>query len=254
MKRRVLSIFLVIAMLFNILPAPAIAVVSDFAGNTDAENRALLSQLSGLTGGDSEEAYNFLENFGLLDEEGNLNVSQTIRLDGSNMTLDEVITLLDDPGTDLSRIADVDGIPIALGDLKTMILIEQELTRIKETYFSGKTFSPEQLVLLQDLMNQIESEGISTAIMASQASDMAAQTMTAQTSGLLLKITPDSANPTSIVYGEGNKATLKYNLTLTGTMPESGVAGFSWKQVAGLMPDDYFQANISLSIGDYSES
>ena len=254
MKRRVLSIFLVIAMLFNILPAPAIAVVSDFAGNTDAENRALLSQLSGLTGGDSEEAYNFLENFGLLDEEGNLNVSQTIRLDGSNMTLDEVITLLDDPGTDLSRIADVDGIPIALGDLKTMILIEQELTRIKETYFSGKTFSPEQLVLLQDLMNQIESEGISTAIMASQASDMAAQTMTAQTSGLLLKITPDSANPTSIVYGEGNKATLKYNLTLTGTMPESGVAGFSWKQVAGLMPDDYFQANLSLSIGDSSES
>jgi hypothetical protein len=249
LKRQVISIFLIIAMLFSILPAPAIAAVEDFAGNTDAENRVLLSQLSGLTGGDSEEAYTFLENLGLLDEEGNLNVSQTIRLDGSNMTLDEVITLLDDPGTDLSRIADVDGIPIALGDLKTMILIEQELERIKGTYFSGKTFSPEQLVLLQDLMNQIESEGISTAIMASQASDMAAQT-----SDLLLKITPDSANPTSITYGEGNKATLKYNLTLTGTMPTSGVAGFSWKKVAGLMPDDYFQANLSLSIGGSSES
>lgn len=55
----------------------------------------------------------------------------------------------------------MDGVPIALGDLKTIIAIEKEFTRIQETYFSGKLFAGEALDNLNDLMAQIQNEGIS---------------------------------------------------------------------------------------------
>ena len=50
-------------------------------------------------------------------------VDQTITLDGQVLTLAAVMELLENPATDLTRIADVDGTPVALGDLKTMIQI-----------------------------------------------------------------------------------------------------------------------------------
>ncbi len=76
---------------------------------------------------------------GLLDEDGNFKVDQTITLDGQVLTLAAVMELLENPATDLTRIADVDGTPVALGDLKTMIQIEQgKVQRIKDTYFSGR--------------------------------------------------------------------------------------------------------------------
>ena len=78
-----------------------------------------------------------LNALGLLDEDGNFKVDQTITLDGQVLTLAAVMELLENPATDLTRIADVDGTPVALGDLKTMVQIEQELQRIKDTYFSG---------------------------------------------------------------------------------------------------------------------
>lgn len=239
--KRIIGILLVLVMMLNILPITAMASVKDLASNTDAENSAILARLSGMTGGGSDEAHALLENLGLLDERGNLNVSQNIMIDGKSMRLDEVMAILDDPGTDLSRAADVDGIPIALGDLKTMIRIEQELARIKETYFSGKAFTSGQLALLGDLMGQIKSEGIS------------AKLANAQDSGLVLNIVPDAGNPTNITY-QCDNVTLKYNLTLSGAMPESGVVGFSWKRVRGLLPDGYVQANLELRIKEYSVS
>ena len=75
--------------------------------------------------------------------------------------------LLENPATDLTRIADVDGTPVALGDLKTMIQIEQELQRIKDTYFSGREFTGEALENLNNLMEQLELQGISLQYSAS---------------------------------------------------------------------------------------
>ena len=93
-----------------------------------------------------------LNALGLLDEDGNFKVDQTITLDGQVLTLAAVMELLENPATDLTRIADVDGTPVALGDLKTMIQIEQELQRIKDTYFSGREFTGEALENLNSLM------------------------------------------------------------------------------------------------------
>ena len=167
MKKRVLSILLVCCMVLTMLPTAAFAAVSDSLGNTPEENQAILEQLSALTGGSSDQVLSMLNALGLLDEDGNFKVDQTITLDGRVLTLAAVMELLEDPATDLTRIADVDGTPVALGDLKTMIQIEQELQRIKDTYFSGREFTGEALENLNSLMEQLELQGISLQYSAS---------------------------------------------------------------------------------------
>ena len=167
MKKRILSILLVCCMVLTMLPTAAFAAVSDSLGNTPEENQAILEQLSALTGGSSDQVLSMLNALGLLDEDGNFKVDQTITLDGQVLTLAAVMELLENPATDLTRIADVDGTPVALGDLKTMIQIEQELQRIKDTYFSGREFTGEALKNLNSLMEQLELQGISLQYSAS---------------------------------------------------------------------------------------
>ena len=167
MKKRILSILLVCCMVLTMLPTAAFAALSDSLGNTPRENQAILEQLSALTGGSSDQVLSMLNALGLLDEDGNFKVDQTITLDGQVLTLAAVMELLENPATDLTRIADVDGTPVALGDLKTMIQIEQELQRIKDTYFSGREFTGEALENLNNLMEQLELQGISLQYSAS---------------------------------------------------------------------------------------
>ena len=167
MKKRILSILLLCCMVLTMLPTAAFAAVSDSLGNTPKENQAILEQLSALTGGSSDQVLSMLNALGLLDEDGNFKVDQTITLDGRVLTLAAVMELLENPATDLTRIADVDGTPVALGDLKTMIQIEQELQRIKDTYFSGREFTGEALENLNSLMEQLELQGISLRYSAS---------------------------------------------------------------------------------------
>lgn len=161
MKKRFLAALLCLCMTLTLLPTTTFASVSDSLGNTPEENQEILEQLSALTGGSSDQVLSMLNALGLLDEAGNLKVDQTITLDGQVLTLAAVMELLENPATDLTRIADVDGTPVALGDLKTMIQIEQELQRIKDTYFSGKEFTGEALENLNSLMEQLELQGIS---------------------------------------------------------------------------------------------
>ena len=167
MKKRFIAALLSLCMMLTLLPTTAFAAVSDLLGNTPKENQAILEQLSALTGGSSDQVLSMLNALGLLDEAGNFKVDQTITLDGQVLTLAAVMELLENPATDLTRIADVDGTPVALGDLKTMIQIEQELQRIKDTYFSGREFTGEALENLNSLMEQLELQGISLQYSAS---------------------------------------------------------------------------------------
>lgn len=227
-----ISFLLIFAIFISALPTAVFASVKDLVGNTNAENNEILAMLSELTGGRGEETYALLKNLGLLDENGELKVDQSINLDGRNLTLDEVMTLLDDPATDLSRIASVDGAPIALGDLKTIIQIEQELARIQATYFSDKTFTQEQLTMLDGLLNQIEIEGINATFVASA------------TAGSLpvITITPsgNASNPLSIDSTQlSSTVTQTFNLSLSGNVYESTNISFSWKVLKGLLEDIY---------------
>ena len=177
MKKRILSILLICSMVLTMLPTTAFASVSDSLGNTPEENQAILEQLSAMTGGSSDQVLSMLKALGLLDEAGNFKVDQTITLDGQVLTLAAVMELLENPATDLTRIADVDGTPVALGDLKTMIQIEQELQRIKDTYFSGREFTGEALENLNSLMEQLELQGISLQYSASATAPVGVETV-----------------------------------------------------------------------------
>ena len=204
MKKRFIAALLSLCMMLTLLPTTAFAAVSDLLGNTPKENQAILEQLSALTGGSSDQVLSMLNALGLLDEAGNFKVDQTITLDGQVLTLAAVMELLENPATDLTRIADVDGTPVALGDLKTMIQIEQELQRIKDTYFSGREFTGEALENLNSLMEQLELRGISLRYPASATAPEGVETvdmrgMMSQTLGDLKNNSWDSG--TFTVYG-----------------------------------------------------
>ena len=234
MKKRVLSILLVCCMVLTMLPTAAFAAVSDSLGNTPEENQAILEQLSALTGGSSDQVLSMLNALGLLDEDGNFKVDQTITLDGQVLTLAAVMELLENPATDLTRIADVDGTPVALGDLKTMIQIEQELQRIKDTYFSGREFAGEALENLNSLMEQLELQGISLRNPASATAPVGVATV-------------DMSGMTSLTLGtEANNKCISGAFTVYRGKP----VGFSYRIQKGQLSE--YIDGVEVSIGETS--
>ena len=236
MKKRILSILLLCCMMLTLLPTAAFAAVSDSLGNTPEENQAILEQLSALTGGSSDQVLSMLNALGLLDEDGNFKVDQTITLDGQVLTLVAVMELLENPATDLTRIADVDGTPVALGDLKTMIQIEQELQRIKDTYFSGREFTGEALENLNSLMEQLELQGISLQYSASATEPKGVETV-------------DMRGMTSLTLGTEayNNNCSSGTFTVYGGKP----VGFSYRIQKGQLSK--YITDVEVSIGETSE-
>ena len=160
MKKRILAVLLCLCMVLTMLPVSALAAVGGLLNNTPEQNETLLEKLQSFTGESPEEALELLDSMGLLDEDGNLITDQTIDLDGKQSTQEEMEALLEDPSADLSQVAYADGVPIALGDLKTVIAIERELQHLQETYFSGKTFDGEARENLNSLVTQLQTAGI----------------------------------------------------------------------------------------------
>lgn len=160
MGKRLTALLLCLCMVLTMLPVSAMAAVGDLLGNTPEQNASLLEKLESFTGESAEEAQQLLDSLGLLDEDGNLITDQTIDLDGKQYTLEEMEALLEDPSTDLTRVAQVDGVPIALQDLQTIVAIERELQYLQETYFSGRTFSGEAQENLNGLLNQLQTQGM----------------------------------------------------------------------------------------------
>ena len=235
MKKRILSILLLCCMVLTMLPTTAFAAVSDSLGNTPKENQAILEQLSALTGGSSDQVLSMLNALGLLDEDGNFKVDQTITLDGRVLTLAAVMELLENPATDLTRIADVDGTPVALGDLKTMIQIEQELQRIKDTYFSGREFTGEALENLNSLMEQLELQGISLQYSAPATAPVGVETV-------------DMSGMTSLTLRtEANNTWNSGTFTVYRGKPVS----FSYRIQKGQLSD--YITDVKVSIGETSK-
>ena len=235
MKKRILSILLLCCMVLTMLPTTAFASVSDSLGNTPEENQAILEQLADLTGGSSDQVLSMLNALGLLDEDGNFKVDQTITLDGQVLTLAAVMELLENPATDLTRIADVDGTPVALGDLKTMIQIEQELQRIKDTYFSGREFTGEALENLNSLMEQLELQGISLQYSASATKPEGVETV--DMSGMMSQTLERQAN------NEWKSGTF--------TVYRGKPAGFSYRIQGGQLSK--YITDVEVSIGETSK-
>ena len=160
-KKRFLALALSVILTLGLLPGTACAAVGQLLHNSSQQNEALLEALSELAGPeDAREFYALLQEYGLLDEDGQFITDRTIDLNGEEYTLEEMEALLAGPDTDLSQMAEVDGVPITLGDLATVIAIEREIQHLQETYFSGATFEGEALANVNSLLNQLQTQGL----------------------------------------------------------------------------------------------
>lgn len=168
--KRVISLFLCLLLCMNLSPLGVMASVGQLAGNESSENEALLEQLTAYEEtGALDEAAALLASLGLLGEDGSVKTDYTVDLNGESLTLDEVERLLEDGDTDLAAVASVDGTPIALGDLKTIIEIERALQRIEEKLNAGDTFTEEQAAAANELLAQLMNEGITMDLRGASA-------------------------------------------------------------------------------------
>lgn len=156
--KRVVAVVLSALLLFNATPVPALASI---VSNLPRENEQILSELEAIAGSqdEAERYYDLMERYGLLDEDGNAVESWKIQMDGKDVTLDEIReTLAGD--YDAEKTVTVDGTPVTLADLDTMLQIEDYVAHIQETYFSGQEWTDEQKASLESLESQINDEGI----------------------------------------------------------------------------------------------
>ena len=158
MKRRLLSFLLCICMVITMLPATAYAALLD---NEPATNREILAQLKAICGSEeeAERYYALLQQYGLLDEDGSVMDSWTITMDGADVKLSDLRAVLAGD-YDPTKLVIVDGTPITLGDLDTVLQIEDYIAYLRRTYFSGGAWTQEQLASLQSLQEQINTRGI----------------------------------------------------------------------------------------------
>lgn len=158
--KRLVALVLRLCVTAATLPSSVYAAIGDLTKNTARENQSILERLENFTGDSYEEAFELLRSLGLLDENGQLITDKTLVLNGAEYTLDQIEALLSAPDTDLTQVGYVDGVPIRLSDLKTVIAIERELEYLQEKYFTGQTFEGEALENLDRLLAQLQSSGI----------------------------------------------------------------------------------------------
>lgn len=92
-----------------------------------------------------------LDQWGLLDENGNLIPDETISMNGMEYALEQVKMILEDEDTDLSIVVEVDGQFLTLEDLKKTIEIEEYLAYIKAAYFTEQDLTDEQIANFYDM-------------------------------------------------------------------------------------------------------
>lgn len=156
--KKFVAAFLAATLVFNCVPTQAIAAVIN---NNPAVNEEILGELKELVGSEDEAQtyYELLQQYNLLDEDGNMVESWEIRMDGEDITLDELREILAGD-YDAEHYITVDGTPMTLGDVATAIQIEDYISYLRETYYSGTEWTTEQQASLASLMDQIDEEGI----------------------------------------------------------------------------------------------
>lgn len=107
------------------------------------------------------EVIAFLHQYNLLTDTG-CAAGWDLTLPGGDREIlaDELLDMVERGELADSAVVEVDGIPVTVADLKVMIEIEEYIAYLRETYFDGHEWTQEQLDNLEDLMDQIENEGI----------------------------------------------------------------------------------------------
>ena len=141
--KRLLSGMLAAVMLLTMLPATALAAVSETANMEQAQREAILAELQSITGSEqeAESLYHRMQALGLFDADGNW-TTEKLQINGEEYTLAEARSFVDTLTDD--TFVTVGETTITAADLRTMIGIEEEIVRIRDTYFSGEEWTDEE--------------------------------------------------------------------------------------------------------------
>lgn len=217
--RKLLATLLAVVMTVSILPTPALAAVGQLLGNSAVENAALLDALQEAYGEDADAMYAVLEQYGLVDKNGNLVTDEKIVVDGKKYTLDQLEDYLDDPDTDLSKVATVDGTPVTLEDLKKIVEIERYLAYVKAAYFTKQDLTDEQVDSFYSFAD---------ALAGGKVNFLAANALrTVGPAGVdhSVKLNVDAAATAT--------ENSTYTVTVTPSAPQTEDITFSWRAVGG---------------------
>lgn len=221
---RLLS-FLLMLVLAVSQPLSAMGAALGEDGTSPAFSQELVDYLTDLYGEEGAKlVLESLYDMGLIDRYGNFR-TYSVELDGRKLTASELEALLADPDTDLTRTCTVDGESITLQDVKTMLEIEKELQRIRETYYdTNVTLTAEHEATLQSLVEQLKASGIDLQLEDSEAKDNAAVIK-----GYKSQLARVSVSTTDTTVNQGGSVTVTFTLSKALPYPVS----FDYKTVDG---------------------
>lgn len=217
--KRLVACALMVIMLLSVMPPAAYAAVSELVTRSGVENAALLEALRQVYGDDAEAYLAVLEQYGLVDEDGNLVTDEKIVMDGVEYTLDEIEAVLDDPATDLSTVVEVDGTYLTLADLKTIVEIERYLAYVKATYFTEQDLTDEQISSFYDLAQALANG----EVMMLSSNGLSGVGPAGVDHGVRLNVEADAT-------ASENGA---YTVTVTPTKAQEKDITFSWRALGG---------------------
>ena len=150
--KRIAATALTVVLLVTLLPTAAYAAISATIESSD--KAAILAELTAITGNqaDAEALYARLNALGVLD--GDQWVTEDLVINGETYTLDEAWDLVDSLPDD--EIVQVGNTNLTVADLRIMLEIEEEIIRIRDLYFNGEDWTPEQqanINLLQEALD-----------------------------------------------------------------------------------------------------
>lgn len=233
--KRWIAGLLTAVMLVTMLPTAAYAAVGDLLNMSAVQRTALLEALEAAYGDDAEAYLAILEQYGLLDEDGNLVTDEKIVMDGVEYTLDEIEAILDDPATDLSKVVEVDGTFLTLEELKTIVEIEQYLAYLQATYFTRQDLTDEQIDSFYDLAEAWASGGV--VMLSTNALDGVGPAGVDHDVRLTVE-----ADATASENGE-------YTVTVTPNKAQEKEITFSWRAVSGSVEATGGEENVTIPAG-----
>ena len=112
--------------------------------------------------GDLQEVIDFLDQYGLLTDAG-CAADWALTLPGGERETDvsELLSMLESGDYDPDMVITVDGTPVTMADFATMMEIQKEIQRIRDTYLKDNVeLTPEQASNLYELYRQLQTNGI----------------------------------------------------------------------------------------------
>lgn len=164
--KRLIAGVLTLVILAGTLPVPAWAALVD---NTPDQNDEILREVTAFWGDEktAQEAMDLLCEYGLIDEEGNVLTDWSGEIyihDGDeprHTSVEELTALLEDETVSRDTVITVDGTEITLGGFETILEIQREIGRIRETYLQDEVpLNQEQTASLYSLYEQLSENGI----------------------------------------------------------------------------------------------